>query len=87
MTTKEFSRSISQTARRVMKAKQFRYVDIEINYGLPYISIGMNGCEFFAQGDDASDIIAEAVSASNKTNLAVSTCLIWYLDNAGIFQK
>jgi hypothetical protein len=87
MTTKEFSRTISQTAKRVMKAKQFRYVDIEINYGLPYISIGMNGCEFFAQGDAASDIIAEAVSASNKNNLAVSTCLIWYLDNAGIFQK
>ena len=87
MTTKEFSRTISQTAKRVMKAKQFRYVDIEINYGLPYISIGMNGCEFFAQGDDAGYIIDEAVSASNKTNLSVSTCLIWYLDNAGIFQK
>ena len=87
MTTKELARTISQSAKRVMKAKQFRYVDIEINYGLPYISVGMNGCEFFSQGEDAGNIIAEAVTASNKTKLAVSTCLIWYLDNAGIFQK
>lgn len=86
MTTKEFARTISQSAKRVMKAKQFRYLDIEINYGLPYVSVGMNGCEFFAQGEDASDIIAEAVLASNKTNLSVSTCLIWYLDGAGVFQ-
>ena len=87
MNNAQFARTISQTAKKVMKAKQFRYVDIEINYGLPYVSVGMNGCEFFAQGEDASDIIAEAVLASNKTNLSVSTCLIWYLDNAGIFQK
>lgn len=87
MTTKEFAKSISDACKNVMKRRQFRYVDIEINYGLPYISIGMNGCEFSAQGQDASELIEQAVETSNKTQLAVSTCLVWYLDSAGVFQS
>lgn len=46
MTTKEFSKTISNTCKDVMKKKQFRYVDIEINYGLPYISVGMTAANF-----------------------------------------
>lgn len=87
MTTKEFAKSISQAAKSVMKIRRFRYVDIEINYKLPYISVGMNGCEFFAQGQSAEEILKEATTAADKTNLAVSTCLVWYLDSAGVFQN
>lgn len=85
MTIKEFSKSVASTCKAVMKAKQFRYVDIEINYGLPYISVGMNGCEFFAQGQDANEILVEAKATSNKTGLAITICLVWYLDSAGAF--
>lgn len=87
MTNKELSKSIAASCKQTMKRLQLRYVDIEINYGLPYVSIGMNGCEFFSQGQDAGDIIEEAVNTSNKTNLAVTTCLIWQLESAGAFIK
>lgn len=69
MQTKDFAKSIATTCKAVMKKRKLRYVDIEINYGLPSISIGMNGCEFFAQGESAGDIIEEAINVSNKTNL------------------
>lgn len=87
MTNKEFAKNVAGIAKKTMKAKQFRYTDINIDYGLPYISIGIDGCEFYAQGEEAGDIIAEVIEASNKTNLAVSTCLIWWLESAGVFQK
>lgn len=80
------AKTIAASCKEVMKRRQFRYVDIEINYGLPYISVGMNGCEFFAQGQDASEFIEQAKEASEKFNLAITTCLIWQLDSAGVFQ-
>lgn len=87
MTTKEFSKTIASTCKQRMKQRNFRYVDIEINYALPAISVGMNGCEFFAQGESAQELIEEAVNTSNKTQLAVTTCLIWQLESAGIWSN
>jgi hypothetical protein len=84
MTNKDFSRSVAKYAKLAMKRKQLRYVDIEINYSLPYISVGMNGSEFFAQGDSAKAVISQAVEMGNKTQLAISTCLIYLLDSAGV---
>lgn len=87
MKTIEFKKTVAHTAKQVMKSRQFRYVDIEINYGLPYVSVGMNGCEFFAQGDDADTIIEGAKITAEKTKLAISTCLIWWLESAGVWNN
>jgi len=87
MKTIEFAKTVSWTCKQVMKARQFRYLDIEINYKLPYVSIGMNGCEFFCQGDDADTIIEGAKVTADKTGLAVSTCIIWWLESAGIWSQ
>lgn len=83
MTNKEFKKSVAAIAKAAMQRNQLRYVDIEINYGLPYVSIGMNGCDFFAQGEDARELIEQAVETGNKTQLSIATCLIWHLDGAG----
>lgn len=84
MTNKEMAKTIAATCKAAMKRNQFRYVDIEINYGLPYISVGMNGTTFYAQGQDADEFIEQAKEASKKFNLAITTCLIWQLDSAGV---
>lgn len=85
MTKKELRKSISTVCREVMKSKQFRYVDIEVNYGLPYISVGMNGCEFYAQGEHATLIIDHVKKIVEKTDLTFNTCLICHLEDAGLF--
>lgn len=87
MTNKEFTQSVAATCKKVMKAKNFRYVDIEINYGLPYVSVGMNGCEFFAQGEDAASILEEVIKTADKADLSILTCLVWHLESAGVFSK
>ena len=87
MTNKEFRKSISSSCKHIMQQQGFIHADVEINNNLPYVSVGKDGCQFFAQGEDASDLIEKATEASDKTGLAVSTCLIWYLDSAGVWSQ
>jgi hypothetical protein len=86
MTAKELKKIISTTCKKVMKKRGFGYVDIEVNYGLPYISVGMNGCEFFSQGEDAGEIINGVKEVAHKLGLSFNTCLVWYLEGAGVWS-
>lgn len=83
MTNKQFRQSIVSTCYNVMSKKQFNYKDIQINNGLPTVSIGEY---FFAQGQDADELLNEAQMTSGVTGLNVKTCLVWYLESAGVFQ-
>ncbi len=81
MTNKQFRKSVSKVSRAVMNWHGLRYQDIEINSRLSTVSVG--GL-FFTQGDSATELINEAEKTANKTGLSEKTCLIWYLDNAGV---
>lgn len=85
MDNKQFRRSISDACRRVMKKQGFIHADVDINHVYSYVSIGKNGHHFFSQGEDAGNLIEEATNASNKSGLALSTCMVWLLDSAGVF--
>jgi hypothetical protein len=84
MTKKEIRTSVSSSCKKVMKSNGFGYKDIEFNYGLPWIAIfGF----FFDQGDEAQNLIDQMKETSQKTGLHISTCLVWYLDSAGVFSQ
>ena len=67
-----------------MKSNGFGYKGIEFNYGLPWIAIfGF----YFNQGEDVQDLIDQLNETVTKTGLNISTCLVWYLDSAGVFSQ
>ena len=80
MTNKQLRTNIALQAKMSLLKNGLRYSDIDINYGLPYFAIGDI---FFAQGEDADQLIEDAKKTADITGLAVSTCLVWYLDSAG----
>lgn len=81
MNTKEFRASISQTAQQVRQKLGLRHQDVQINYKLPTVAVGKHG--FFAQGEDAAELLEEASQTAAATGLRVSTCLLWWLNGAG----
>jgi len=67
-----------------MKSNGFGYKDIEFNYRLPWVAIfGF----FFDQGEDAQTLIGQMKETATKTGLNINTCLVWYLDSAGVFSQ
>lgn len=73
MTNKQMLSEITKTANSARLSGQ----TIDINYGLPYVDI--NGTEdvYFFQGQEASDLLAEAVEAGNKFNCHVEDYLLF----------
>ena len=63
MTNKQMQKQINNTADAARKAGQ----TISIDWGLPYVSIVCSESdEYFFQGEEASNLLAEAVEAGNK---------------------
>ena len=81
MTKKEYRKSISDRVRTIFKKTGLHYGMIEIKYSLPTVAIGLR--DFFAQGEDAQEIIDTAQSLADKTGLNIKTCIVWWLDSAG----
>lgn len=85
MTNKEMQQMINKTANAAKKSylKSFenqKEADpiVNINYGLPYVGINCaDGSEYFFQGEEASNLLEEAIAASNKFNTTVENTLIW----------
>ena len=86
MTKKEFRTSVSTRAKEVMYRQDIQYKHITIHQGLPYISVGEDGCKFYTQGEDAENLLREAKFTADRTGLNIKTCIIWYLDSAGVFN-
>jgi hypothetical protein len=77
MTSRELKKSIVASARLARKNHKETMPDgeklIEINWGIPYVSIG----EYFFQGEEASNLLEDAVNSSNKLNVNVEDVIIW----------
>lgn len=84
MTTKEFRKSISDCAKRVMKKHGIRYMDIKLLYlyQLGYIE----GCnEIYLQGDSFDTFMEEYIKpAVKKSGLSDKTCFLWFLESSGV---
>lgn len=50
---------------------------IYINWVLPYVSINGIDNEYFFQGQEASDLLAEATDTANKFQVSIEDVLIW----------
>jgi hypothetical protein len=84
MTLQEFRKSISSSAKNMLKKHGIRYADIKIfhSYQMAYID-GCNGVYF--QGDSFDSLMDESIKpASEKTGLSEKTCLLWFLESAGV---
>ncbi len=82
MTTKQMTKSIVNTAKAVRKEfKSIMPEDcklIDINWGLPYVGINLpNGEEYFFQGEEASNLLEEAVNTGNKFSVSIEDALLW----------
>ena len=82
MTTREMKRDILRSAKSARKTVRETYPAgtkiVDINYGLPYVGIICpDGSEYFFQGEDAGNLLEEAVTISNKFNVSVEDVLIW----------
>lgn len=66
---------ILKTAKSARKAKGDKVV--EIVWGLPTVAINLSDKEYFFQGQEASDLLAEAVDSGNKFEAPVEDVLIW----------
>lgn len=84
MEIKDFKKSVATAARNIMRRQGIKYTDIEINHSLPFVNLAGY---YYAQGEDAGNLIESITETSNKTGLALSTCLLWYLDSAGVFNN
>jgi hypothetical protein len=73
MTNKQMLANIKKTANSARKAGQ----NIEINFGLPYVSINRIDTVYFFQGDEASNILEEAINAGNKFNCSTEDYLLY----------
>jgi hypothetical protein len=73
MTNKQMYKLITETAKSARKSGQ----TIEINYSLPYVDI--NGTEdvYFLQGEEASNLLEEAVNTGNKFSVSVEDAILW----------
>jgi len=83
MTKKSFRTSVSNSCKEYMNYHGLRYQDIDINTGLSTVNVES---KFFAQGESADEIIGEIEKTAEQTGLNVKTCLIWYLDSAGVLN-
>lgn len=79
MTKKELRKSVSDRVRGIFKKTGLHYGMIEIKFSLPTVAVE----DFFAQGEDAQEIIDTAQSLADKTGLNIKTCIVWWLDSAG----
>ena len=83
MTTKEMKSDILKTAKAIRK--EFKRSSpkgsevIEINWSLPYVSV--NTKNYFFQGEEASELLADAVEAGNKFNVGVEDVILWKSTN------
>ncbi len=82
MTNKEMTRDILRSAKSARKTVKETYPAgtkiVDINYALPYVGIVCpDGNEYFFQGEEAGNLLEEAVATSNKFNVSVEDVLIW----------
>lgn len=82
MTNKEMQQHINAVAKSVRK--DFKYIMpkeeklIDINWGLPYVSINLpTGEEYFFQDEAASEILEQATNTGNKFSVSIENALIW----------
>ena len=64
MTNKELMAEINKTAIAARKSGQ----TIEIDFSLPYVDINGTGSVYFFQGQDAADLLENAITLANKLN-------------------
>ena len=82
MTNLEMARMINKTAKAAIKSiKSTMPADtkaVEINYSLPYVAIVCpDSSEYFFQGEEAENLLEQAIATSNKFNVTVDNVLIW----------
>ncbi len=73
---------IQRTAKSIRADHKTRMpkdsVLVELNYRLPYVALNLpNGEEYFFQGEEASEILEEAVNAGNKFCVAPEDYLLY----------
>lgn len=80
MTNLEMRKMINSCAKSAKKShndsfavKSERTPLLEINNGLPYVAIG----EYFFQGEEASDLLYEAMNTASKFGVSVENAIIW----------
>lgn len=73
MTNKQMLADIKKTANSARKAGK----NIEINFRLPYVSINRTYNVYFFQGDEASNLIEDAVNAGNKFNCSPEDYILY----------
>lgn len=72
MTNRKMMADINRTAKAIKKAGSV----VDIDYSIPYVSF--NGeMSFYFQGDEASSLLEDAISASNKFNTSLENTLLW----------
>ena len=81
MIQQQFRKSLSDTALRVRKYHGLRYQDIKISSRYQIVVVDHI---FFAQGESADAIITEIDKMVEFTSLAHKTCLLAYLESAGV---
>jgi hypothetical protein len=66
-------------------ARSYNNLDVDIDEGLPYISVENRQGEtvFFDQGDGAREMLDEAEKASDKFSVDMEDWILFYLDSAG----
>jgi len=68
------AKSVRETAKKYM-SKDHKVIDI--NYGIPYVAIELYKQEYYYfQGDEASTLLEEAVTAGNKFNVTPEDYLL-----------
>lgn len=73
MTNKQMLPDIKKTANAARKSGQ----TIEINYALPYVDINAIQDIYFFQGEEASNLIEEAVNAGNQFNCSPEDYILY----------
>lgn len=82
MTNKEMSKHIKKVAKFIRKDfKEIMPADskiVDVNWSLPSLYINLpNGCEFFFQESEASELLEAATETANKFNTPLEDVLIW----------
>lgn len=69
----------AKSARKSFKEQMPTSVEIiDINHGIPYVGIDLaNGDEYFFQGQEASELLEQATTTSNKFNTNLEDTLLW----------
>lgn len=73
MTNKQILKDIVNTANYARKSG----ITVSVDYSLPYVDINGTGNVFFLQGEEAANLLEEAVNAGNKFNCSVEDYILY----------